>query len=156
MTRPRADALLADARNLALLRLLRAEPRTPVSELARQVGLSAPSTRERIQRLEESGVIAGYRLELDPAALGYPITLFIRIRPEPGKLNRIAELARATPQVSECHRITGEDCFILKAHIEGLDRLDALLDSFLPYGQTTTSIAQSSPVPARGPPLEGD
>lgn len=156
MTRPRADAVLADARNLALLRLLRADPRTPVSELARQVGLSAPSTRERIQRLEETGVIAGYRLDLDPAALGYPITLFIRIRPEPGKLARIAELARATPQVSECHRITGEDCFILKAHIEGLDRLDALLDSFLPYGQTTTSIAQSSPVPPRGPPLEGD
>jgi Lrp/AsnC family leucine-responsive transcriptional regulator len=156
MSRPRADALLADARNLALLRLLRADPRMPLSQLARQVGLSAPAARERIQRLEESGVIAGYRLDLDPAALGYPITLFIRIRPEPGKLAKIAELAQATPQVSECHRITGEDCFILKAHIEGLDRLDALLDRFLAYGQTTTSIAQSSPVPSRGPPLEDD
>jgi Lrp/AsnC family leucine-responsive transcriptional regulator len=156
MNRPRADALLADPRNIAILRLLRADPRLAISELARQVGLSAPAARERVQRLEDAGVIAGFRLELDAASLGYPITLFIRIRPEPGKLARVAELARATPQVSECHRITGEDCFILKAHIEGLDRLDALLDSFLPYGQTTTSIAQSSPVPPRGPPLEGD
>lgn len=156
MSRPRADALLADGKNVAILRLLRGDPRLPVSELARQVGLSAPATRERIQRLEDAGVIAGFRLEIDPAALGYPITLFIRIRPEPGKLPKIAELAQAMPEVSECHRITGEDCFILKAHIEGLDRLDALLDRFLAYGQTTTSIAQSSPVPPRGPPLPGD
>jgi Lrp/AsnC family leucine-responsive transcriptional regulator len=53
----------------------------------------------------------------------------------------------------ECHRITGEDCFILKVYIPAVDQLDRILDRFLAYGSTTTSIIQSSPVPPRLPPL---
>jgi Lrp/AsnC family leucine-responsive transcriptional regulator len=74
----------------------------------------------------------------------------------PGKLPKIAELARKMPQVTECHRITGEDCFIMKIHLEELDALDRVLDRFLAFGQTTTSLIQSSPVPPRGLPLPGD
>lgn len=151
--RLRPSDLVRDARNVALLRLLREDPRMSVSELARRVQMSAPAVRERLERLEESGVIKSYRLEIDPSALGYPIAVFIRVRPMPGRLSKIAELADSLPQVVECHRITGEDCFILKAHIEALDRLDGLLDKFLVHGQTTTSLVQSSPVPPRGLPL---
>ncbi len=147
--------LLADERNLALLRLLQAEPRLGVAELARRIGMSAPAVRERLLRLEEAGVIRGWRLELEPAALGYPLTVFVRIRPMPGQVSKVAELARAMPQVAECHRITGEDCFILKVHVEAIETLDRLLDRFLAHGQTTTSIVQSSPVPPRDPPLPG-
>lgn len=145
--------LLTDARNVELLKLLVAEPRMSVSELARRLGVSAPTVRERLAKLEERGVIRRFALECDPQALGLPVTVFIRIRPMPGQLGKIVELAQALPQVSECHRITGEDCFILKAHLQALDRLDELLDRFLAFGQTTTSIVQSSPVPARGLPL---
>ncbi|HEX4269628.1 MAG TPA: Lrp/AsnC family transcriptional regulator [Steroidobacteraceae bacterium] len=147
--------LLRDARNVQILALLEGNPRMSVSELARCVGMSAPATRERIQRLEEAGVIQGYRLEIDPAALGYPIAAFIRVRPMPGKLPKIAELALSLPQVMECHRITGEDCFILKVGLDSLDNLDLILDQFLVYGQTTTSIVQSTPVPRRNLPLPG-
>ena len=147
--------LLADERNLALIRLLQAEPRLGVAELARRIGMSAPAVRERLLRLEEAGVIRGWRLELEPRALGYPLTVFVRIRPMPGQLPKIAELARAMPQVAECHRITGEDCFILKVHVEAIESLDRLLDRFLAHGQTTTSIVQSTPVPPRDPPLPG-
>jgi Lrp/AsnC family transcriptional regulator, leucine-responsive regulatory protein len=147
--------LLLDARNVQILALLSRNPRTSVSQLARSVGMSAPATRERIQRMEEAGVIRGYRLEIDPAALGYPIAAFIRVRPMPGKLPRIAELAVSLPQVVECHRITGEDCFILKVGLDSLDNLDVILDQFLAYGQTTTSIVQSTPVAARHLPLPG-
>ncbi|MGK9165823.1 Lrp/AsnC family transcriptional regulator [Inquilinus limosus] len=147
--------LLADERNLALIRLLQAEPRLGVAELARRIGMSAPAVRERLLRLEEAGVIRGWRLELEPRALGYPLTVFVRIRPMPGQLPKIAELARAMPQVAECHRITGEDCFILKVHVEAIETLDRLLDRFLAHGQTTTSIVQSTPVPPRDPPLPG-
>jgi Lrp/AsnC family leucine-responsive transcriptional regulator len=63
---------------------------------------------------------------------------------------------QATPNVVECHRITGEDCFIMKAHLRSLDDLDGLLDRFLVHGQTTTSIVQSSPVPPRQLPLDAD
>jgi len=57
------------------------------------------------------------------------------------------------PQVVECHRVTGEDCFIIKVHLDALENLDLILDRFLRYGQTTTSIVQSTPVPLRAPPL---
>jgi Lrp/AsnC family leucine-responsive transcriptional regulator len=145
--------LLQDPRNLDLLRHLRADPRIAISALARKVKMSAPAVKERVQRLEEAGVIQGYRLELDPAALGLPIAAVVRIRPMPGQLPKIAKLAQSLPQVAECHRITGEDCFLMKIHLESLDALDPLLDRFLVFGQTTTSILQSSPVPSRTPPL---
>ena len=74
----------------------------------------------------------------------------------PGQLSKIATLAKRLPQIVECHRITGEDCFIMRAHIEALDQLDALLDRFLVHGQTTTSLIQSSPVPQRSLPLPGE
>lgn len=150
------DDLLLDVRNVQLLRLLRDDPRIGVSAMARRIGMSAPAVRERVQRLEEAGIIKGFRLEIDPRALGYPIAIFIRVRPMPGSLTKIAELAASLPGVVECHRITGEDCFILKVHLDSLDNLDRLLDQFLMYGQTTTSIVQSTPVAPRHLPLPGD
>jgi Lrp/AsnC family transcriptional regulator, leucine-responsive regulatory protein len=149
-------ALLRDARNVGILQILAGDPRMSISALARRVGMSAPATRERLQRLEEAGIIRGWRLDIDPAALGYPIAAFVRVRPMPGKLPKIAELAARLPNVVECHRITGEDCFILKVRLESLDNLDLILDPFLEYGQTTTSIVQSTPVPPRHLPLPGN
>jgi len=142
-----------DAVNIRLLEELQCNPRLTMSELGRRVGMSSPAVTERVRRLEETGVIRGYRLELNPAALGLPIAAYIRVRPSPGQLSRVAELARQTPEVVECHRVTGEDCFILKVYIPAIDQLDVLLDAFLLYGSTTTSIIQSSPVPHRPPPL---
>jgi Lrp/AsnC family leucine-responsive transcriptional regulator len=142
-----------DQINLRILTELSAEPRLTMSELGRRVGLSAPAVTERVRRLEEAGVIRGYRLEIDPAALGLPLAAYVRIRPDPGQLPRVADLARQLPEVVECHRITGEDCFILKVHFPAMDQLDRILDRFLAYGTTTTSIIQSSPVPLRSLPL---
>jgi Lrp/AsnC family transcriptional regulator, leucine-responsive regulatory protein len=142
-----------DAINRRLLAELRRDPRLTMAELGRRVGMSSPAVTERVRRLGDAGIIAGYRLDLDPAALGLPLAAFIRIRPDPGQLPRVAELARQIPEVVECHRITGEDCFILKIHFPAMDQLDRILDRFLAYGTTTTSIVQSSPVPLRSLPL---
>jgi len=150
---PKISNLLSDARNVELLAALLEDPRQPVTRLAAAVGMSAPAVKERLNRLEDAGVIRGCRLELDPAALGWPITAYVRVRPAPGQLAKIAELARVTPQVAECHRVTGEDCFVIKVHLDALEHLDLILDQFLQYGQTTTSIVQSTPVPLRAPPL---
>jgi len=152
---PKIHTLLSDERNVELLRLLLADPRTPVSGLARRIGMSAPAVKERLLRLEEGGVVRGYRLEIDPAALGLPITVFVRVRPGPGQLPKVSALAQSLPQVVECHRITGEDCFIIKVHLDAIENLDLVLDKFLQFGQTTTSLVQSSPVPPRAPPLPG-
>ena len=144
--------LLSDAKNLALLRRLRDDPRLSVSELARSVKMSAPAVRERLQRLQEAGILA-WRIAVDPRALGFAISAFVRVRPAPGQLAKIADLARRMPEVTECHRVTGEDCFVLKIHIAALDQLDRVLDQFLAYGQTTTSLVQSTPVAPRLLPL---
>ena len=144
---------LLDGTNLRILKELSADPRLAVSRLARRVHMSAPAVTERIQRLREAGIIVGFRMELDPRALGLPVAAYVRIRPTPGQLSRVAELAQKIPEVVECHRITGEDCFLLKVHVAEVQHIEAILDRFLAYGQTTTSIVQSSPVPPRALPL---
>jgi Lrp/AsnC family transcriptional regulator, leucine-responsive regulatory protein len=142
-----------DPVNVRLLDELSRNPRITMSELARRLGMSSPAVTDRVQRLEANGIITGYRVDLDPRALGWPVAAFVRIRPGPGQLTRIAELAQNTPEVVECHRITGEDCFLLKVFVTEIDKLEDVLDRFLMYGQTTSSIVQSSPVPARPLPL---
>jgi len=144
---------LLDDVNVRLLKELQQDPRLTMSELGRRVGMSAPAVTERVRRMEEAGIILGYRLDINPAPLGLPITVYIRIRPSPGQLPKVAELARQIPEVVECHRITGEDCFILKAFMPTMDQMDRILDLFLLYGSTTTSIVQTSPVLLRVPPL---
>lgn len=145
---------LLDEVNCRLLTALHADPRVSMSALARQLGMSAPAVTERVQRLERAGVIAGFRMEVDPAALGLPVTAFARVRPAPGQLVKVAELADALPEVSECHRITGEDCFLLKIHAPAVDQIETTLDQFLLHGQTTTSIVVSTPVPPRPLPVD--
>lgn len=130
-----------------------ADGRTPLAELGRRVNLSPPAVSERVARLEEAGVITGYRAVIDPRALGYQLTAIVRVRPAPGQLHRIPELALQIPEIGECHRITGEDCFYLKLHLRSIDELTSLLDRFLAFGETTTSIINASPILHREPPV---
>lgn len=155
-TRRRNEAPPLDPTNRRLLDALSADARTSMVELGRRVGMSAPAVRDRIARLEEAGVIRGYRVDVDPAAVGLPVAAWVRIRPGPGQLPNIADLADRTPEVSECHRISGEDCFLLKVHVARIEDLESVLDRFLIHGQTTSSFVVATPVPARtvlpGPP----
>ena len=147
------DGGLLDAVNRRLLSLLGEDARTSVAELARQVSMSAPAVRERLGRLEQAGVIRGYRVDVDPAALGLPVAAWVRVRPGPGQLPKIADLARRSPQVSECHRVTGEDCFLLQVHAPSIAELESVLDGFLLFGQTTTAVVVTTPVPPRVPSM---
>ncbi len=151
----KASAEALDDLNRRILRELQDNPRITMSALGRRVGLSSPAVTERVQRLERTGVITGYRLEVDPAALGLPVAAFVRVRPSGGQLPKIAALAESLDQVSECHRITGEDCFLIKVHAATIDGLEELLDQFLQYGQTVSSIVVTSPVPPRSLPVRG-
>jgi Lrp/AsnC family transcriptional regulator, leucine-responsive regulatory protein len=143
-----------DATDRRLLDELQNDARLTLAELGRRVGLSSPAVTDRLRRLEGDGVIEAYRTEVDPRSLGLSLTSIIRVRPSPRQLSKVAELARETPEVVECHRITGEDCFFVKAHVRDVHHLEELIDRFTPYGQTTTSIVQSSPVPRRGIALD--
>lgn len=148
-----ADDLLDDV-NRRLLVELQQDARLTIAELGRRVGLSAPAVAERVQRLERDGVIGGYRAQIDPRALGFTLTSIIRIRPAPRELKKVADLARETLEVVECERITGEDCFFMRVHVRDVEHLEEVIDRFVAYGQTTTSIVQSSPVPSRGVALD--
>jgi Lrp/AsnC family leucine-responsive transcriptional regulator len=144
-----------DDTNRLLLRELHADPRTTMSALARKVGMSAPAVTERVQRLQRTGVITGFSMDVDPAALGLPVTAFVRVRPAARQLDKIAQLARSLDSVSEAHRITGEDCFLIKVHAASIPALEEILDRFLMFGQTVSSIVVTTPVPARPLPIPG-
>src|SRR3954469_3788298 len=140
---------LLDRTNLQLLAELQADARVSQAELGRRVGLSAPAVAERLAPLEREEGITGYPAEVSPAALGYAFGAVLRIRPAPRQIPKVADIARETPEVVECHRVTGEDCFWMKLHVRSVEHLEQVIDRFTPYGQTTTSIIQSSPVPRR-------
>jgi len=142
-----------DATDTALLRALARDARATMADLARAVGLSPPSAAERVRRLEEAGVIRGYVAVVDPEALGLPLAAYLRIRPLPGVLAKVAEVLQGLEAVVECDRVTGDDCFVAKAHVRSVAELEALIDEIIPYATTNTSIIQSSPVQRRLPPL---
>jgi Lrp/AsnC family transcriptional regulator, leucine-responsive regulatory protein len=139
-----------------LLEELQQDARLSLAELGRRVGLSPPSVADRLRRLEDAGVILGYRTEIDPRALGYELAAVIRIRPHARQIPKVAQVATDTPEVVECQRITGDDCFFMRLYVRDVEHLEEVLDRFTPFGQTTTSIVQSSPFRARGVALSGD
>ena len=144
---------ILDPTNVTLLAELQGDARLTLAELGRRVGLSSPAVAERLQRLQDAGVITGYHAAVDPRAIGYTLGAILRIRPAPRQIAKVAAIAQRTPEVVECHRITGEDCFFMKLYVRDIGHLEEGLDRFILYGQTTTSIIQSSPVGGRGLPV---
>ena len=153
MKRLRYQNGVLDDVDARIVEALRANARVSLAELSRAVGLSSPSVSERLKRLEEAGVIEGYTVRLNPAALGLPLSAWLRIRPIPGQLRKVAQILRTLPEIVACDRITGEDCFLARAHVRSVEDLEALIDEIIPYAMTNTAIIQSSPVPERLPPI---
>lgn len=145
----RSEKTGLDAIDVAIVRELSTDARIPRAELARRVGLSAPSVAERVRRLEDIGVIAGYGATIDPARLGYQLTILIRARPLPGAMQKMIEAIQDTPQIVSCDRVSGEDCFVARAHVRDVAEMEAVIDRIVPFGATNSSIVQSTPVPPR-------
>lgn len=145
---------LHDETSETILRCLLKNARISVAELARNTGLSAPSVSERMRRLEDAGLVSGYSAVVRPEALGYSVGVFIRIRPIAGQVSKVVNLVAEMEEIVECHRVTGEDCFIAKAYLRSVAELEPLVDRLLPIAQTHTSIIQSTPVPVRLPPIK--
>lgn len=141
-----------------LLTLLQANGRLSYSELGRAVGLSAPAVAERVRRLEEAGIIMGYHASVSLERIGWTIRALVRISGIGSEAPQVAALIAATREVLECHRVTGEDSYILLVVARSIGHLERIVDQLLPYGRVTTSLILSSPVPLRpaGPPKEKD
>jgi Lrp/AsnC family transcriptional regulator, leucine-responsive regulatory protein len=128
------------------------DARLRVAELGRRVGLSPPAVAERLRRLTEGGAVR-FRAEVAPGALGYTICAIVRVSPTTRDLKLIPDIARQLPQVTECYRITGDDCYFMKVHLRSIEELEPILDRFTPLGRTTTSIVNATPVPPRPLPV---
>lgn len=151
MPSPASDTL--DSIDRALIRALAQNARQPVSALAQLVGLSAPSVTDRLRRLEGSGLLAGYTIDLDLKALGYRLSAIVRVKPLPGQLHWVQRLLEDQPAVIECDKVTGDDCFIVRIVLRDIEELDAILESFSERAETNSAIIKASPVPRRLPPL---
>ncbi|PRD42853.1 AsnC family transcriptional regulator [Phyllobacterium phragmitis] len=136
-----------------LLNILSANARISLKELAQEAGISSPSTADRLRRLEDRGVITGFTVGINPAALGYSLQAVVRVRPMPGMLHVVEKLIQDTPEIVECDKVTGDDCFIAKLLVRDMEQLDTILDRIAERAETNTSIVKSSPVKRRLPPL---
>lgn len=137
-----------------ILSALSDDARMSLKELAARVSLSSPSTSERLKRLEERGVIRAFSLDIDPQALGYTLQAMVRIRPLPGNLHAVQRLIEEIPEVVECDKVTGEDCFFARLHVRTIGQLDEILDRIADRSETHTAIVKSQPVRRRMLPME--
>ncbi|MDX2215621.1 MAG: Lrp/AsnC family transcriptional regulator [Oculatellaceae cyanobacterium bins.114] len=142
-----SEPLLDDV-SWEILRILQDNARISYSELGRQIGLSSPAIADRVRRLEEAGIITGYRAELNLEKLGLPIVAFMRVVSPPGQFTNIGNSFARVPEVLECHRVTGSDDYILKVAVSSVTHLESLIDKF-PHSQVITLIVLSSPVKRR-------
>ncbi len=127
--------------------------RISLKELSQRIGLSSPSTAQRLRRIEERGILKSFTIDLDPKALGYSIQVIVRINPLPGALHLVEQAIRDTPEFVECDKVTGEDCFIGRLWVRSVEHLDHVLDRISERAQTNTAIIKATPVKRRLPPL---
>jgi Lrp/AsnC family leucine-responsive transcriptional regulator len=138
-----------DATDARLLAALQQDGRQSIAELGRRVSMSASAVAERVRRLEETGVITGYRAEVDPSRIGLTILALVRLRYPTGNYRPFHALLDSTPEIVEAHHVTGEDCFVLKVVARGMRHLEEVTGRIAGLGPVTTSVVYSSPLPGR-------
>jgi Lrp/AsnC family leucine-responsive transcriptional regulator len=161
------DLLLKDCRHMAhrtvpntleidavawrILEALQQNARKSFAEIGRQIGLSTPAVAERVHRLEEAGVITGYHVGLDLAKLGVPIRVLVRLTIPGGDLqvSRTVAAIKEMTEISRCHRVTGDESFVIEANVVSIRHMEALIDKLSALGATSTSSVLSSPVQRR-------
>jgi Lrp/AsnC family leucine-responsive transcriptional regulator len=132
----RGSMATLDAKDCDILTRLQANARVTFAELGRQVGLSTPAVIERVRQLEENKVILGYHAQINPAAVGLPVAAMVRITIDGTRLKQFGELARQIPEVLECHRVTGNESYIVQVAVRDTQHLEEVIDSMMPYVST--------------------
>ncbi len=140
---------LLDETGWHILQALQENARLSFSELGQRVGLSSPAVTERVRRLEDAGIIRGYRAEIDTTKIGYPITAIIRMQVQGERCTRFTANVQEIPEVLECYRVTGDDSLIMRVMVSCVEHLEAIIDRLSVHGQLTTSIVLSTPVRKR-------
>lgn len=149
----RSEKSTLDPVDARLLVLFDSDARLPISELARAVGLSAPSVADRVRRLVAEGVVRNFTVDIDTRALGYQVRAMVRIRPLPGKLHLVERLIQETPQFIECDKITGDDPFLARLVVHSIEEMDDVLEGLSEHAVTSTAVIKGTSVKRRLPPL---
>lgn len=142
-----------DETDARILAALDSDARLSMSELARLVGMSAPSVSERVRRLENSGIIRSFTVDVDPRAIGYQIRAMVRIRPLPGKLHLVERIIQERPEFIECDKITGDDPFLARLVVHSIEQMDDVLETLSEHAVTSTAVIKGTSVKRRLPPL---
>ena len=138
-----------DRTDWRLLEELQSDGRASYADLARVVAMSPSAVAERVRRMEETGVIAGYRAAVDPERVGLQVMAFVRLRYPTGNYRPFHALLDSTPEIIEAHHVTGEDCFVLKVLTRSMRHLEEVTGRISGLGPVTTSVVYSSPLPGR-------
>ncbi|MGI9552899.1 MAG: Lrp/AsnC family transcriptional regulator [Aurantibacter sp.] len=133
-----------DTINWLILEELQNNARTPLTEISRKVGLSSPSVSERIQKMEDAGILKGYKAVLNMEAMGYSLGVYISIKIRFGQVKHFEEFIKAVPEICECHKLTGHDCMLLKGYVKNPKHLEDLNGRLTVYGELTTSLILTS------------
>lgn len=146
-----------DEKSWKILTAIQREGRISLKALSAEVGLSLPATSERLKRLEEAGIVTGYRAEVSPESVGYHVSAIIGMTtPQPDKA-RLLALLKEIPEVRECLHVTGQDSYLLRVVSRDIRHLEALCGRINHFGETRTAIVMSEPIPLRplSPPTGG-
>lgn len=138
-----------DAVDWQILEHLQRDARIAVAELSRRVGLGASATAERLRRLTDAGVVVGFRAELDLERIGYAVLAFVRLRYPTGNYRPLYAELEHTPELLECHHVTGDDCFVLKVAARSMRHLEEITGRIATLGSVTTSVVYSTTVSSR-------
>ncbi|GLW10867.1 AsnC family transcriptional regulator [Microtetraspora sp. NBRC 13810] len=140
-----------DLTDWSILAELQRDGRMSLTELARRVSLSASATTERVRRLEAAGVITGYRAVVDLDKVGYAVLAVVRLKYPGSRHEPLHRLLGERPEILECLRTTGDDCYTLKVAATSMGHLEKVVDELAHFGSTTTNIVYSQTLPFRGP-----
>ncbi|KRB94003.1 MULTISPECIES: Lrp/AsnC family transcriptional regulator [Oxalobacteraceae] len=132
-----------DLMDAKILEILQGDARITLAEIGRRIHMSQPAVAERVRRMETTGVITGYHARVNPAALGYGITAFIRVSKRSHE-TPVEVVAAQVPQIVECHSITGDDCSIVKVVASSVGELEKVIVELTRCGVTSTSLILSS------------
>ncbi len=133
-----------DQLNWRILEELQQNARKPLTEISKKVGLSSPSVAERIQKMEEAGIIDGYTAKVNMEELGYLLGVYISIKIRFGQVQSFEDYVKTVPEICECHKLTGHDCMLMKGYVKSPKHLEDLNERLTIYGELTTSLVLSS------------
>ena len=132
-----------DNLNWKILRCLQENARLSNAEIGRRVGISSPAVSERIKRMEDAGIILGYKTVVSPLDMGYQLKAIITLHAFIGKLKPFLEKVKSYDEVLNCYRITGNENIVMEVLLKNQKHLESFIDELIVYGETKTQIVLS-------------